>query len=182
MHEGHPGRWRASSPSPAPLPNATAFVPDSSWVDGHGVPYQLTFGWAASTGNSTDYHTISNVNVQTLNGTPPTLGVTLTDNSGGTAHSGQTVNYTAITTLSGSDETRPITLTDTFPADLVPQTDRAGRHGLGLWRERADRDLHAPQPPGPRPGTLPTGHDAGAGVCPGRSVSHARRHRDRGRS
>ena len=74
------------------LPDSTGFVPDSTWVDGHGVPNQLTFGWSAATGNSTDYHTIANVNVQTLNGTPPTLGVTLSDDSGGTAHSGQTVN------------------------------------------------------------------------------------------
>ncbi len=69
------------------------------------------------------------MNVQTLNGTPPTLGVSLTDNSGGTAHSGQTVNYIATTTLSGSSETRPITLTDTFPTGLVPQTTGLGGTG-----------------------------------------------------
>ena len=77
------------------LPSDASFVPNGGWVDGNGVPFQLTFGWAASTGGSNDYHTISNVNVQTLNGTPPTLGVTLSDNSGGTAHTGQTVTYTA---------------------------------------------------------------------------------------
>jgi hypothetical protein len=112
-----------------PLPDATTFVPDVSWVDGNGVPYQLTFGWSASTGASTDYHTISNVNVQTLNGTPPTLGVNLTDNSLGTARTGQTVTYSAVTTLTGTDETRPITLTDTFPPDLVPQTSGLGGTG-----------------------------------------------------
>ena len=109
------------------LPSDALFVPDSSWVDGNGVPFQLTFGWAGSTGSNDDYHTISNVNVQTLNGTPPTLGVNLTD--GGTAHSGQTVTYSAVTTLSGSDETRPITLTDTFPTGLVPQTSGLGGTG-----------------------------------------------------
>ena len=93
------------------------------------MPNQLTFGWSAATGNSTDYHTIANVNVQTLNGTPPTLGVTLSDDSGGTAHSGQTVNYFATTTLTGSDESRQITLSDTFPTALVPQTTGLGASG-----------------------------------------------------
>jgi large repetitive protein len=111
------------------LPNATAFVPDSSWVDGNGVPVQLSFGWSASTGANTDFHTISNVDVRTLNGTPPTLAVGLTDNSGGTARSGATVTYTAATTLSGSNETRPITLTDTFPTGLAPQTSGLGGTG-----------------------------------------------------
>jgi hypothetical protein len=106
----------------AGLPSASGFVPDSSWLDGNGVPLQLSFGWSAATGASTDYHTISNVDVRTLNGTPPTLAVGLTDNSGGTARSGATVTYLAKTTLTGSPETRTITLTDTFPAGLTPET------------------------------------------------------------
>ena len=110
------------------LPDATPYVPDASWVDG-GVPVQLSFGWSASTGASTDFHTISNVTVDTLNGTPPTLAVSLTDNSGGTATTGQTVTYSAVTTLSGADETRPITLTDTFPTDLIPQATGLGGAG-----------------------------------------------------
>jgi hypothetical protein len=111
------------------LPNASAYVPDTSWVDGNGVPLQLSFGWSATTGASTDVHTISNVNVQTLNGTPPALAVGLTDNSGGSARTGQTVTYSAATTISGSNETRPITLTDTFPAGLVPQSSGLGGTG-----------------------------------------------------
>jgi hypothetical protein len=135
------------------LPSDT-FVPDRSWVNTNGVPFQLTFGWAASTGDSTDYHTISNVNVQTLNGTPPTLGVSLTDNSLGTAHTGQIVTYSAVTTLSGSDETRPITLTDTFPTDLVPQT--SGLSGTG-WNCAVDgQSVTCSYPPTPASGT-PTG-------------------------
>jgi hypothetical protein len=111
------------------LPSASAFVPDSSWVDLAGVPQQLTFGWSASTGAVTDFHTISDVVVQTLNGTPPTLGVTLSSNGGGTAISGQTVVYTATPSIGGASETRPITLTDTFPAGLTPQP--AGLGGTG---------------------------------------------------
>ena len=110
------------------LPDDSSGLP-SGWTDSNGVPYQLTFGWAASTGAAKDYHTIAEANVQTLNGTPPTLGVTLSDNSGGTAHTGQTVTYTALTSVSDADETRPITLTDTFPADLTPQL--SGLNGNG---------------------------------------------------
>jgi hypothetical protein len=110
------------------LPDASGFLPDG-WLDSSGVPKQLTFGWSASTGAVQDYHTISNVSVDSLIGTPPQLGVTLTDNSGGNAHSGQTVVYTAVTKVTAADETKPITLTDTFPSDLVPQTTGLGGDG-----------------------------------------------------
>ena len=146
---GDPVTETGSLPSVSGLP--------SGWVDSNGVPFQLTFGWSASTGASTDYHTISNVNVQTLNGTPPTLGVTLSDNSGGTAHTGQTVTYTALTALSGSNETRPITLTDTFPADLVPQTSGLGGNGWNCGVSgQTVTCTYAPQPASGTPtGTLP---------------------------
>ena len=113
------------------LPSAAGFVPDSSWVDSNGVPLQLSFGWSAATGASTDYHTVSNANVTTLNGNPPALGVTLSDNSGGSAHVGQTVTYAATTSVSNADETRPITLTDTFPSQLTPLSAGLGGTGSG---------------------------------------------------
>jgi hypothetical protein len=138
------------------LPDASAYVPDPSWVDGNGVPYQLTFGWAASTGSAKDYHTIAEANVQTLNGTPPTLGVGLTDDSGGTAHTGQTVTYTALTALSSADETRPITLTDTFPADLVPVQEPGGANGNGWNCAVNGQTVTCTYPPQPTSGT-PTG-------------------------
>ncbi|MDX6256804.1 MAG: large repetitive protein [Frankiales bacterium] len=109
-----------------PLPDATSYVPDSSWVNGQGVPHQLTFGWSASTGAATDYHTIANATVQTLNGTPPTLAVSLVDNSGGNGHDGQTVTYSATAAVTDADETRTITMTDTFPAGLTPQAAGLG--------------------------------------------------------
>jgi hypothetical protein len=111
------------------LPDDTAFAPDPSWVNSNGVPQQLSFGWSASTGASTDFHTISQVAVQTLNGSPPALGVTLTDNSGGTARTGQTVTYTANASVTASNETRPITMSDTLPADLTPQSTGLGGTG-----------------------------------------------------
>jgi hypothetical protein len=126
----------------------------SGWVDSNHVPNQLTFGWAASTGSSTDYHTISGVNVQTLNGTPPALAVDLTDNSGGTAQTGQTVNYSAVTTLSGTDETQPITLTDVFPAGLVPQTTGLG--GTGWACGVITQTVTCTAAPPTSQGTLPT--------------------------
>ncbi|MDX6229436.1 MAG: large repetitive protein, partial [Frankiales bacterium] len=107
------------------LPRANGYVPDS-WVNGQGVPYQLTFGWSASTGAATDFHTIANATVQTLNGTPPRLIASLTDNSGGHGHDGQTVTYSATAAVTDADETRIITMTDTFPAGLTPQSAGLG--------------------------------------------------------
>jgi large repetitive protein len=110
------------------LPDASAYLP-SAWLDSNGLPKQLTFGWTGSTGASTDYHTISNVSVDSLTGTPPQLGVALGDNSNGSARTGQTVVYTAQTTVTAADENKTITLTDTFPTDLVPQTNGLGGTG-----------------------------------------------------
>lgn len=110
------------------LPSADGYLP-ASWLGSGGIPLQLTFGWSAATGSVNDYHTISDVTVDSLTGVPPQLAVSLSDNSGGNARSGQTVTYTAATTVSASDENKPITLTDTFPADLVPQTTGLGGAG-----------------------------------------------------
>lgn len=110
------------------LPDATNYLPDG-WVDSAGVPKQLTFGWTSSTGAVDDYHTISDVSVDSLVGSPPQLAVTLNDNSNGSAHSGQTVTYNATTTVTAADENHPITLTDTFPNGLVPQTSGLGGDG-----------------------------------------------------
>jgi hypothetical protein len=111
----------------------TGSLPDDTYLpDGwgtNGVPDQLTFGWAASTGAQTDYHTISNVNVDTLTGTPSTLSVLLQDDSNGAAQSGDTVHYDATVSIADADETQQITLTDTFPAQLVPQTPILGASG-----------------------------------------------------
>lgn len=158
LAETGPGPLDEPAPAPIietwPLPSDAANVPDGSWVDGKGVPFQLTFGWSASTGSNKDYHTISNVIVQTLNGAPPALAVNLTDNSGGTAHTGQTVTYSAATTLSGSAETRPITLTDKFPADLVPQTSGLG--GTGWSCGVSGQTVTCTLPPPTSTGPLPT--------------------------
>jgi hypothetical protein len=127
-----------------PLPDATAFVDDPNWVDANGVPHQLSFGWSAATGANTDFHTISNVTVATLNGTPPELGVTLTSNGGGTARTGQTVTYTATASVSRMPETRPITLTDTFPNGLTPQAASGGGWDCTASSGQTVKCTHAP--------------------------------------
>jgi hypothetical protein len=135
------------------LPSAAAYVPDPSWVDSNGVPLQLSFGWSATTGASTDVHTISNVNVQTLNGTPPALAVQLTDNSGGSARSGQTVSYYAAASVSAANETRSINLADTFPAGLIPQA--GGVTGAG-WACTVNGQTVTCTHPAAAIGALPT--------------------------
>ena len=174
-----PGPVPLDEPAPVmeteSLPSGRSLEPDGSWVDGNGVPFQLTFGWSASTGAVEDYHTISNVNVQTLNGSPPALGVTLSDASDGTAHSGQTVKYFAATTLSGSDELRTITLTDTFPAGLVPQS--TGLVATGWSCGVSGQTVTCTYPPTPR--RAPGLRFAYRCLSPSRPVGRlARRHRD----
>jgi hypothetical protein len=110
------------------LPDASAYLP-SGWLDSSGVPKQLTFGWTAATGSVVDYHDLLDVSVSSLIGTPPQLGVSLSDTSGGTGISGQTVTYTASTQVTAADENDPITLTDTFPSGLTPQTTGLGGTG-----------------------------------------------------
>ena len=116
----------------------------TSWLDGNGVPLQFSFGWAASTGEETDYHTISAASVQTLNGTPPALSVALTDNSGGTAQDGATVDYTA----TGRGGCRRRVAHDHLVRHLPRRTHPAVRWRLrlDLLGHRAEGHLH-PRPP-----------------------------------
>src|SRR5580658_624055 len=48
-----------------------------------GLPYQLTFGWSASTGSHNEFHEISTLTSSTLNGPLPKLQLTDADNSSG---------------------------------------------------------------------------------------------------
>jgi hypothetical protein len=98
----------------------------SSYYNSSGIPYQMTFGWVASTGNSTDVHEINNVVVDSgSSSSPPTLALDASDNEGGEFGQGTSVGYTFTPSLSGSDETGPITFDDPFPAGLTP-TSTAG--------------------------------------------------------
>ncbi|MGI3783973.1 MAG: lectin-like domain-containing protein, partial [Janthinobacterium lividum] len=45
--------------------------PSDDWLDAHGVPKQLSFGWFGSTGGLTDVHEISDAQVRTLDPEAP---------------------------------------------------------------------------------------------------------------
>lgn len=111
-----------------PLPSASGVYPRSTdsdpWVNPQtGLPYQLTFGWVGSTGAVTDIHEINNVNVQTLNGSPPLLSLTNTDSFGGKLPAGSAAAWTLQAgVLPGTAEGQPLTLTDTLPAGVAPQS------------------------------------------------------------
>ena len=47
----------------------STLYPSATWTNANGIPKQLAFGFAASTGGVTDYHELSNVRVASL--TPP---------------------------------------------------------------------------------------------------------------
>jgi len=121
------------------LPDATPYAGNNpnGWYDGDGVPKQLSFGWAASTGADREFHTISDLDVSSL-GTPPQYSVTLADNSGGGLFNGQQVTYTATPTLSGASETRPITVTDTFPSTLTPPNPSMNPFTTNGWTCNTD--------------------------------------------
>jgi hypothetical protein len=77
---------------------------------------------------SSDIYLSGDVSVSATPPTP-TLGVTLHDDSTGSARTGQIVNYTASPSVSVSPETGTVTLSDTFPSDLVPQASGLGGAG-----------------------------------------------------
>ena len=98
----------------------------SSYYNSSGIPYQMTFGWVASTGSVTDTHEIDNVVVYTGTSSPtPTLGLSASDNEGGEFGQGTSVGYTFTPSVSSADESGTITFTDPFPTGLTP-TSTAG--------------------------------------------------------
>jgi len=100
----------------------------STWLSS-GVPEDLAFGFAASTGGSYEYHQLSNMTVANLQAAP-TLAITNTVNgasSGAVAGSGTaaSVKLTAsVPSTSPSSETSPVTVTDTFPSQFTPTAAR----------------------------------------------------------
>ena len=102
-----------------PLPTVPAGLYPASWVNASGIPKQLTFGWVASTGASTDFHEISNVLVSSLNPVP-TLAVSQTSYAAATLAAGSPVTYTVAASSSGAAENSPVTVTETMPAGVLP--------------------------------------------------------------
>ena len=83
-----------------------------------GIPPRITFGFAGSTGALTDIHEISNVNISTLNGGVPVLGLSKTDSlAGKPVAPGSGFNYSIQPSVTGTvSETDPLTVTDPLPA------------------------------------------------------------------
>ncbi|GAA3566796.1 hypothetical protein GCM10022197_23510 [Microlunatus spumicola] len=110
------------------LPTAAALqsfgYPASYYDPDTGLPYQLTFGWSASTGGNDEIHEINNLVSSTLNGQLPDLDVGLSDNQGGALLADSPAVLTVTPTLDPTQgpENRPVTVTTTFPAGLTPTT------------------------------------------------------------
>jgi len=88
------------------------------------IPYQLTFGWTASTGGSNEYHEVNQLVATTLIGDVPDLSLTVSDNENGQMLAGNQADFILApgTTASGGSESNPLTVTDTLPAGMTPGT------------------------------------------------------------
>ncbi|WP_406830172.1 Ig-like domain repeat protein [Pedococcus sp. KACC 23699] len=107
-------------PSQADL--AAAALPQSWYDPQTGVPYQLTFGVAGSTGAWQEVHEVANMRATTLTGQLPVYQLAVTDDSEGSFTSGRPASVMVTPSLSATagDETRPATVTTTLPDGLVP--------------------------------------------------------------
>ncbi len=97
----------------------------ASWIDATtGIPYQLTFGWTASTGGSNEFHDVSQVNAWSLLGSQPVLSLSTSDNESGQMLAGNQADFVASpgTSSSGGTEANMLTVTDTLPAGMTPGT------------------------------------------------------------
>jgi uncharacterized repeat protein (TIGR01451 family) len=102
-----------------PLPTVPSGLYPSSWVTAKGLPKQLAFGWVGSTGNSTDFHEIDNVVVNSVNPVPQ-LSVSQTSYAASTLVPGSPVTYTVAASSTGATESLPVTVTETLPTGVVP--------------------------------------------------------------
>jgi len=100
--------------------NLTGFP--TAWLGTNGLPKEMAFGWASSTGGSNEFHQINVLQASSV--TPaPALSMTNTDSGSGTlyAESSDTVTLTpGVSSTSSASETQPVTVTDTFPSNLTP--------------------------------------------------------------
>jgi large repetitive protein len=101
------------------LPTVPAGLYPASWVSANGIPKQLAFGWAASTGSLTDYHEIDNVVVSSLSAVPQ-LAVSQTSYTAATLSAGSSVTYAVAASSSGVAENFPVTVIETLPAGVLP--------------------------------------------------------------
>ena len=94
----------------------------SSWLNAAGLPKELAFGWASSTGGDNEYHAINLLTASSL--TPaPTLALTNTDSGSLSVGTGATVTLTAsVASGSAASESDAPVVSDTFPTSVTVGT------------------------------------------------------------
>jgi outer membrane protein OmpA-like peptidoglycan-associated protein len=98
----------------------------SGWLDSAGLPKELAFGWASSTGGDNEYHGINLLTASSLT-TAPTLALTNTDSGSLSVGTPSTVTLTAsVASGSAASESDAPVVTDTFPSTLTPGTATGG--------------------------------------------------------
>ena len=105
--------------------NAALATFPASWINPvTGIPYQVTFGWTASTGGANEYHEVNQLVATTLNGAVPDLSLTKSDNESGKMVAGNQADFILApgVTASGGPELNPLTVSDTLPAGMTPGT------------------------------------------------------------
>lgn len=105
--------------------NAALATFPASWINpATGIPYQMTFGWTASTGGSNEYHEVNQLVATTLIGAVPDLALTKSDNENGHMVAGNHANFilSPSVSASGGSESNQLTVTDTLPAGMTPGT------------------------------------------------------------
>ena len=104
------------------LPTNPTGVP-SGWLNSStGLPEELAFGFASSTGGSTEFHDINLLQASSLTAAP-VLSITSTDSGSGTLYGGQSATLTLTPGVSSSStvsEDQSLTVTDTLPSNLTP--------------------------------------------------------------
>ena len=93
-----------------------------------GLPYQLTFGWAASTGGNNEIHEINTLTSSTVTGQLPVLQLGIGDDSGSRLAAGGAAHVIVSPSLDGAQgsEDQPVTVTTTFPAGVTPGDPATG--------------------------------------------------------
>jgi hypothetical protein len=110
---------------PTTTNNAALATFPASWINpATGIPYQLTFGWTASTGGSNEYHEVNQVTAATLIGAVPELALTKSDNESGRMLAGNQADFVLAPSVSssGGSESNMLTVTDALPAGMTPGT------------------------------------------------------------
>lgn len=101
------------------LPTNPQGVP-SNWLNGAGLPEELAFGWASSTGGSNEYHQINFLQASSIS-PAPSLALTNTDSGSLVANTPATVTLTAsVPNASAASESQAVVVSDTFPSKLTP--------------------------------------------------------------